>query len=153
MIDSSRGFTLERLLDATPEQIWNAWTDADDAAQWWHPNGMTTPRETVTIDAKEGGRYAYTMVDDASGETHPTGGLYREVVPQLRLVFTWGEPDADPDETPVVTVEIAPAGDLTRLTFDLRGVDGMAGDDSFYDGWASALDELVTHLGQSAVHG
>lgn len=153
MIDSSRGFTIERLLDATPEQIWNAWTDADDAAQWWHPVGMTTPRETVTIDAKKGGRYAYTMVDDASGEESPTGGVYREVVAQERLVFTWGEPGADPDATPVVTVTIASAGDLTRLTFDLRGVDGMAGDDSFYDGWASALDELVTHLGQSAVHG
>lgn len=153
MIDSSRGFTIERLLDATPEQIWNAWTDADDAARWWHPVGMTTPRDTVTIDAKKGGRYAYTMVDDASGEEYPTGGVYREVVPQERLVFTWGEPDADPDDTPVVTVAIASAGDLTRLTFDLRGVDGMAGDDSFYDGWASALDELVTHLGQSAVHG
>ncbi|MFG6444945.1 SRPBCC domain-containing protein [Microbacterium sp. P06] len=153
MIDSSRGFTVERLLDATPEQIWTAWTDADEAAQWWHPAGATTPRESVSIDPRVGGLYTYTMVDDTSGEEFPTGGQYLEVVPQERLVFTWGEPGADPDDTPVVTVTIASAGDLARLTFDLRGVDGTAGDESYYDGWASALDELVTHLGQSAVHG
>ncbi|MFG6503972.1 SRPBCC domain-containing protein [Microbacterium sp. P05] len=153
MIDSSRGFTLERLLDATPEQVWAAWTDADEVAEWWHPADATTPRESVSVDARVDGRYAYTMVNQATGEEYPTGGQYLEVVPHDRLVFTWGNPGADPEDTPVATVTIASAGDLTRLTFDLRGVDGMAGDESFYDGWASALDSLVAHLGQTAVHG
>lgn len=153
MVDTSRGFTLERMLDATPQAIWDAWTDPDRAAQWWHPQGLTTPRDSVDIDAKVGGRYRYTMVDETSGDEFPTGGVYREVRPVEKLVFTWGEPDADPDDTPLVTVTIADLGGLTRLQFDLRGEDGMSGDESFYDGWDQALDALAEHLGQTAVHG
>lgn len=146
MIDLTKGFTLVRLFDATPEEIWDAWTNPDEAAQWWHPRGMTTPRDSVSIDARVGGTYTYTMVDDTTGDAYPTGGVYREVEPHTRLSFTWGNPGDDPDETPLVTVTIEDVGDLTRLTFDLRGVDGMPGDDSFHDGWESALDELVDHL-------
>jgi len=151
MIDTTKGFTLVRNFDATPEQIWNAWTLPDEAAQWWHPRGMTTPRDSVSIDARVGGRYVYTMVDDATGEEYPTGGRFREVEPFTRLAFTWGHPDAD--DSSVVTITIEPAGELTRMTFDLRGVDGVSGDDSFYDGWESALDSLAEHVGQTAVHG
>jgi uncharacterized protein YndB with AHSA1/START domain len=153
MIDTNKGFTLVRQYDATPEQIWRAWTDPDEVAEWWHPAGMTTPRETVSIDATVGGRYTYTMVDDVTGQSYPTGGVYRELVPNERLVFTWGEPDAAESEAPVVTLTIESLGELSRLTFDIRGVEGMAGDGSFYDGWESALDELAEHLGQTAVAG
>jgi len=153
MTDTPRGFTLVRTFDATPKQIWAAWTDPAAAARWLHPQGLETPGETFRIDAKVGGRYAYTMVNDETGERYPTGGVYREVVPFERLVFTWGDPEDDPDEAPLVTITLRSGGDLTRMTFDLRGVDGMRGDGSFYDGWEHALDSLAQYLGQSAVHG
>ncbi|SDZ09665.1 SRPBCC family protein [Herbiconiux ginsengi] len=153
MIDTNKGFTLVRQYDATPEAIWRAWTDPDEVAEWWHPAGMHTPRESVSVDARVGGRYTYTMVHDDSGQEYPTGGVYRELIENERLVFTWGSPDDDPDDQPVVTITIESLGELTRLTFDLRGVDGMNGDGSFYDGWNSALDELAQHLGQTAVAG
>lgn len=145
MIDASKGFTLVRTFDATPEEIWEAWTDPDSAAQWW----PSTPRETVEIDARVGGRYTYTMVNDATGERIITAGVYREVVPFERLVFTWGYPDGDPDDTPAITITLEPAGERTRMTFDLRGVEGKKGDGFFYDGWQDALDSLEEHLGQS----
>lgn len=89
MIDASKGFTLVRTFEATSEEVWKAWTDPDSAAQWWHGRGGSTPRETVEIDARVGGRYTYTMVNDATGDKILTGGVYREVVPFERLVFTW----------------------------------------------------------------
>lgn len=153
MIDTSIGFTLTRELDATPQAIWDAWTNPDQAAQWLHPRGVSTPRESVEIDARVGGRYSYTMVNDLSDEEYPTAGEYREVVLPEKLVFTWGMPDDGPDEQLLITVTIADLGELTRLTFDLRGYEGMSGDDNIYDGWESALDELVAFLGQSGVLG
>ena len=153
MIDTSKGFTLVRELDATPEQIWNAWTDEEHAAAWWHPRGMHTPRESVSIDARVGGVYSYTMVDDATGEEYVTVGDYREVVPLEKLVFTWGNADDASNDRPLITVTIEPYGELTRMTFDIRGVDGMRGDDFFFDGWESALDSLVGFLGQHQVRG
>jgi len=146
MIDTTKGFTLTREIDATPEELWTAWTDPDELAHWWHPRGVSTPRDSVQVDLQVGGRYAYTMVNDETGEAYPTGGVYREVVPHERLVFTWGEPGADPDDSPIATVTIEPLGELTRMTFQLQGVEGTVGDGSFYDGWVSALDVLVEHL-------
>lgn len=153
MIDAEKGFTLVRLLDATPEEVWRAWTDPDEAAQWWHPRGVSTPRESVEIDARVGGRYTYTMVMDTTGQQYVTAGVYREVVPAERLVFTWGRPEDDPDDCPLITVGIEPAGELTRMTFDLRGVDASTGDEDIHDGWDQALDVLSEYLGQTAVRG
>ena len=149
MIDMTKGFTIVRMVDASVEDVWRAWTDPDVAAQWWHPRGTSTPRESVEIDARVNGRYTYTMVNDETGERVVTGGRYREVVPVERLVFTWGDPDGDPDDTPVVTVTLEPDGDRTRMTFDLRGVDGSKGDGFFYDGWEEALDSLDDYLGRA----
>lgn len=146
MIDTSKGFTITRTFDATPEELWTAWTDADVATHWWHPRGFSTLRDTVDIDARVGGKYAYTMVNDATGEQYPTGGVYREIDPYERLAFTWGEPDSDPDDTPLITVTLAPEGDRTAMTFDFRGADGAPGDDDIYDGWAQALDLLPDSL-------
>lgn len=142
MIDSSKGFTIVRTFEATPEEVWQAWTDPDSAAQWWHPNGATTPRESVEIDAHVGGSYQYTMVNDETGEEVVTGGVYREVRPFERLAFTWGDPGGDPDETPIVTISLEPVSEGTRMTFDLRGVEGAKGDGFFYDGWDQVLDSL-----------
>jgi uncharacterized protein YndB with AHSA1/START domain len=153
MTDTTKGFTLTRNLDASPEQIWNAWTDADEVAEWWHPRGAVTPRGSVDLDVRVGGRYRYTMVDQESGNEVVTGGEYTIIEPHTKLAFSWGDRDAAVDDSPLVTLEITDVGDLTRLTFDIRGVDGMPGDGYFHDGWESALDSLVAHLGQSAVHG
>ena len=148
MIDTSKGFTLVRELDATPEQIWNAWTDEEQVAGWWHPRGMHTPRESVSVDARVGGMYSYTMVDDTTGEEYPTTGVYREVFPGERLTFTWG----DPDDPLLISVAIEPLGDLTRLVRDVHGYAGMSGDGSFYDGWEQAIDSLAGYLmGQEPV--
>lgn len=86
------------------------------------------------------------MVNDDTGERFITGGVYQEITPYERLVFTWGEPDADPDDAPVVTVTLEPEQRGTRMIFELRGVSGQPGDGFFYDGWDEALDVLTEHL-------
>lgn len=125
------------------------WTDPDEAARWWHPRGVTTPRDSVHIDARVGGTYGYTMVLDATGGQYRTGGVYLEVERPTRLVFTWAEPgvtQADPEESPVVTVTLEPVDGRTRMTFELRGIPGSPGDDGVHDGWTSAFDVLADHL-------
>lgn len=146
MIDTSKGFTLVRTFEASPEEVWTAWTNPDSVAQWWHPRGTLTPREAVQVDARVGGRYTYTMVNEAVGNKVVTGGVYREVVPFERLAFTWGYPDGDPDDTPIITITLEPVDEGTRMTFDLRGVEGTKGDGSYYDGWQEVLDSLGDFL-------
>jgi len=59
-------------------------------------------------------------------------------------VFTWGDPGGE--GAAVATVTLDDLGDRTRMTFRLDGVDGAPGDDSYYDGWDSALDVLAEHV-------
>lgn len=146
MVDTTTGFTLVRQLDATPEQIWAAWTDPDEATQWLHPRGLVTPRESISFDVVAGGTYSYTMVEEVDGREFPTAGIYREVVPNKKLVFTWGNVDDADDDRLLITLTIDDLGELTRFTFDLRGYDGMSGDGNVYDGWEEALDSLSAHL-------
>ncbi|PRZ42996.1 uncharacterized protein YndB with AHSA1/START domain [Antricoccus suffuscus] len=137
-------FTITRVFDAPREILWRAWTDPDEAAQWWHPRNVRTPRESVRIDARVGGSYEYMMIAP-DGTEFPTSGEYLEVVEPERLVFTWGMPTDS--EAPVITVvltETAPG--QTEMMFHLRGADGQPGDYGVYDGWASAFEILTEHL-------
>jgi uncharacterized protein YndB with AHSA1/START domain len=145
MIDLSKQFTIVRELDAPRETVWRAWTNEDSLSVWWHPAGLTTPRESVSVDLRVGGEYRYTMV---KGDDHyPTGGTYLEVDEPSKLVFTWDEPGTPVAESPEVTVLLEELGDRTRMTFTLRGIDAAPGDKYIYDGWVSAFDELASFLG------
>lgn len=137
-------FMIERRFDAAVDEIWAAWTQPDRAAQWWHPGGVHTPRDTVEIDLRPGGRYAYTMIDDQTGEEFPAGGAYLEVDPPHRLVFTWGDLDNDPDRAAIATVEIEPDGDGAVMRFTLTRVRDDFSD--VHSGWSEAFDFLAELL-------
>lgn len=137
-------FSITRVFNAPPELVWRAWTVDDELANWLHPFGVTT--DSVSFDVRVGGRYAYTMTNDDTGDKYPTGGEYLEVVPNERLVFTWGNP-GDPVETaPVITLTFAEHPDGTELVLHMRGYAGRPGDGFVYDGWAEALTNFGRHL-------
>lgn len=137
-------FTITRTFDAPRETLWRAWTDPTIAQQWWHPHQVTVPAESVRIDAREGGEYAYTMIDPTGGEW-PTAGVYLELREPERLRFTWGSPD-DPrgEGVPVITVDLAEApGNRTAMTFHLDGMpDDRGAEHGVYDGWTEAFEVL-----------
>jgi uncharacterized protein YndB with AHSA1/START domain len=144
--EQSTGFTIVRTFDASPAELWRAWTDPDIAARWFHPREVVTPRESVEIDARVGGRYTYTMIHTEHGE-FPVVGEYLEVTEPERLVFTWADPAGGVDPDAVITVSLRDVGDgRTEQTFDLRGLAGHPGDDGVYDGWGQALDFLEAEV-------
>lgn len=143
-------FTITRTLDARRELVWRAWTEEKELAGWL----PSTPLETISFDVREGGQYRYTMINAETGEEFPTGGVFLDVVPFDRLVFTWGNPEDPIEASPVVTLTFVVDGDRTEMTFHLRGVAGHPGDGYVYDGWSAALDDLATHVaGHKAVDG
>ncbi|MDJ0336565.1 SRPBCC domain-containing protein [Salinibacterium sp. G-O1] len=106
-------FSITRTFDAPRELVWRAWTEEAELAQWLHPFGVTAG--SVSFDVRVGGQYRYTMTNADTGEQFPTGGEYLEVEPIDRLVFTWGEPDAPIEGTPVITLTLIPQGERTDL--------------------------------------
>lgn len=137
-------FTIIRTFDAPRELVWRAWTEESELAQWLRPFGVTT--NSVSFDVRVDGEYRYTMVNDETGETYPTGGVYLEIDPMDRLVFTWGHPGDDPKTAPRITLTFNDRGGQTELVFHLRGYDGEPSDGFVYDGWDEALTNLGHHL-------
>ena len=50
---------LERIYDASPEKVWQAWTDAALIKQWWGPDNVSIPE--AEVDARVGGKYRVEM--------------------------------------------------------------------------------------------
>ncbi|MCO1575283.1 SRPBCC domain-containing protein [Crossiella sp. SN42] len=143
---ATREFTLTRVFNAPRELVYRSWTDPDDATHWWGPDNFTTPRDTMSFDVRPGGQWQACMVNDATGEQFPSSGVYREVVPGERLVFTWGR-QGDPDEhKPVVTIELTDKGEHTQMVFHLVG--HLAEGDllEMEDGWSECIARSMTHL-------
>lgn len=140
-------FTLTRTLRAPRALVWRAWTDPALTARWWHPAEVEVEPDSVAIDLREGGQYAYTMTVD--GRRWPTAGTYLEIREPELLRFTWRGPEDADEIAPLVTVQLEEAGaDRTRMVFTLeRRVPAEPGEDEdVQDGWRSALDEVLVPL-------
>ncbi len=103
-----REFTLTWTIDASPETVFLSWTDPDRLG-WYYNDGQPTPTEAIELDLRVGGVWRQLMVIDED-TSYFTGGIYREIVPNERLVYAWGAtggwPRLDPDnldESPQVT--------------------------------------------------
>ncbi|UVI37051.1 SRPBCC family protein [Brevibacterium spongiae] len=141
------GFTIVREFAAPRSRVWEAWTNPDTMARWFHPETLVTPRESVTVDLRVGGEYTYTMRIPDTGQEFPTAGRYLHIDEPVRLDFTWGSP-GQVDDAPTVSIELDEVGTAsTRMTFTLTGLPNDSGEDaSAYDGWSSAFNELDTEI-------
>lgn len=105
--------TLSRRFAAPRERVFAAWTEQEQVARWFGPEDVT-----CTIhewDIREGGRFSLTM-RDADGDDMPLSGVFREISPPERLVYTWtwGAGGMAGRET-VLTLDFEADGDETLL--------------------------------------
>ena len=129
---------MERVIAATPERLFELWTDPEELAKWWGPEGFTTP--TYAMDVRPGGRW-HTTMRRPDGSEHVVSGIYRAIEPPKRLVFTWGwDDDAGMrgHETEVtVTFEPAPGG--TRMTLVQQTFIDTDSRNRHQHGWGSSF--------------
>lgn len=144
--DPARELVLSRLLDASPEALFRCWTEPQLMTRWFTPPPWTTPH--VELDVRPGGANLILM-RGPNGEEAPNRGVYLEVVPNARLVFTdayvraW-EPAEKPFFTCILTFEAE--GDKTRYTARARHwtvADRERHEQmGFHQGWGIATDQL-----------
>jgi uncharacterized protein YndB with AHSA1/START domain len=132
--------TTSRVFDAPRDAVWRAWTDPEQIAAWWGPEGMTVPPESVELDVRPGGAFRLTMVAEATGAEFPTDMRYREIDPPARLVYEW---DAQRGlGSGVVTVTFNDLGERTEVVTHFAG---FMTDEVFTGseiGWETSLDKL-----------
>ena len=93
-------------------------------------------------DVRVGGRIAVVRAWTDS-EYHEVGGVYREVVPNQKLVFTWAW-RTTPERESLVTITLKPDGDGTLLTLIHEQFFDEAARDRHQHGWTGTLDKLET---------
>ena len=129
--------TLKRHIKADPETVYDAWTNPEKLLKWFGPgDGPVTLAET---DLRPGGRYAIAFMED--GEEHHVSGVYDEVVPCEKLVFTWTWRSM-PDRKSLVTVLIKPDQDGTLVTLMHEQFVDEHVRDLHLEGWTGCLESL-----------
>ena len=144
---SDRELVLTRLIHAPREKLYRAWTEPALMTQWFAPLPYTTP--VVRTDVRVGGA-SLVVMRGPDGAEIPCPGVYLEVVPNERLVFTdayaqaW-EPSEKPFMTVILTFENEAGG--TRYTARVRHwtvADREAHEKmGFHQGWGQCADQLA----------
>ncbi|GAA4473773.1 hypothetical protein GCM10023190_06540 [Enteractinococcus fodinae] len=147
------GFSITRIVPACSETVWDAWLNPEAMTQWLATRNTVIPFEEIQLDPQVGGHYRYATVNFDSGEYAVTGGIFLKVEAPQRLAFSWGDPRADPEGSPLVVITLEPHGDNTLVFFELRGATGAPGDHFYYDGWAAALRALEQYLTRTLTPG
>jgi uncharacterized protein YndB with AHSA1/START domain len=134
--------TLTRLYNAPRERVWKAWTDPEQLAQWWGPDGFTTPR--CELDVRPAGMLRIDM-RAPDGNVLPLTGVYREVVAPERLVFLCSAVDGNGQLIFEVlnTISFAKQGGKTKLTVQTQVLRKTPGaDEGQVEGWTQTLVRL-----------
>ncbi|MFA6265438.1 MAG: SRPBCC domain-containing protein [Pseudolabrys sp.] len=134
--------TIKRRFNAAPEKVFSAWTDAEKMKGWMGP-GEIFAKHTES-DPRVGGCYRIIM-QAPSGEEFDVSGVFREVIANEKLVYTWGATLTPENET-LITVTFKRDGDGTLLTLTHEQFPTIEIRDSHNGGWNGALEKLATFL-------
>jgi uncharacterized protein YndB with AHSA1/START domain len=138
-----------RVVKASREEAWKAWTTADALRRWFAPDHFTVP--ACSVDLRPGGVWTLTM-RGPDGTDYPSVGEYLEVAPPERLVFlSWlNGADGRPMLVEHTEVLFHPAKGGTRVTVHTRVTEMTAEAASAVDGmdtgWEQTMDHFVTFV-------
>ena len=135
---------LSRHYPVAPQKVWRAWTDPQALKRWWGP-GTAEGVSLAQLDVRVGGRFRI-IFGGAQGTDHEVTGIYKEVVPNRKLVFTWTWPRTTPERESVVTIVFKAAGTGTELDFRHEQLFDESVRDGHKRGWGESLDKLQQYL-------
>ncbi|MEQ1515877.1 MAG: SRPBCC domain-containing protein [Usitatibacteraceae bacterium] len=143
MTDHLSSVTIVRRIKAAPAKVWAAITQPELMMQWWGPDAG--PTLNVVADVRPGGHFSvvFRLLD---GSEHNPTGIYQEVIPEKKLVFTWDLPGAPQPES-LVTFRLEPLEGGTELTLTHEHLPDENARDNHEQGWIGLLDKLPVFLG------
>jgi uncharacterized protein YndB with AHSA1/START domain len=135
---------LEREFEATPEEVFDAWTNPEVLTRWWAP-APTWDSPGCDVDLRVGGRYTMRMREREGAQVNAVAGEYREIDRPRRLVYTWcweAGSGVQAGLVSLVTVEFIAVGDRTRVVLEHSGLGSEESRGRHGQGWHGAMDNL-----------
>lgn len=146
------GASFTRTLGVSLDLLFKAWTSERILAAWWGPYGFTSP--VCCWEAKPGGKI-YIDMTSSDGMVFPMKGIFHEVIPSAKLVFTT---QAFEDETRQPQLEVLNTvtffGDAMQAAFVLQAdvkkatPEVRASLEGMQQGWEQGLDKLEELLNE-----
>jgi glutathione S-transferase len=134
-----------RTFDAPPALVFRLWSQAQHMQRWFGPQGFTCTH--CEIDFRPGGRWLACIESEQSGPLW-MGGEFREIEPDHRIAFTFGDRDPAANvhpSTEVVVTFTDRGGGTTLQTFHQTGFPTVAFRDGHIVGWTSAFEKAEVY--------
>jgi uncharacterized protein YndB with AHSA1/START domain len=133
---------VRRVIRATPERLFEAWTEPTQLRSWWGPEGVTCER--AEIDLRVGGRY---RIENGlpDGRTIVLVGEFEVIERPNRLTYTW-HVDGSPGASERVTVRFERRDRATEVIITHERILDESVRDQHRRGWEGCLDGLARHV-------
>ncbi len=138
---STHTIRLHRVVRATPEKIYRAFTEADAMCRWLPPFGFIGKMHH--FEPRVGGAFKMSFINFGTGGTHSFGGNYLEMVPHERLRYTdkFDDPNLPGEITVTVLLKKVVCG--TEVHIEQAGVPAVIPAEMCYLGWQESLLQLA----------
>ena len=141
-----RSITVNRVTEASPDRVYDAFVDPDELAAWFPPEGFSA--EIHEFDATEGGTFRISFnadTEELEPYAHTIHGAYDELTPGERIVYTTAFESDDPgmagETTTTITFEEVPDG--TEVTVHQVGLPEVMSPEDSREGWTDSLGNLA----------
>jgi uncharacterized protein YndB with AHSA1/START domain len=134
---------MERTYEAPAQAVFDAWTSEEVLRRWFHA-GHDWETPVAEVDLRVGGAVRIVMRNPHDGNEHGGSGVYTEVEPPHRLVFTWIW-DNNPRRM-LIEVDFAEADGVTTVRFTHRDLWDEEAVRDHEDGWGKTFDNLERTL-------
>jgi uncharacterized protein YndB with AHSA1/START domain len=138
---SGNSVSLHRVIKASPEKVYRAFTEAIALASWMPPYGFLGI--VHDMDVKTGGTFKMSFQNFSTGKTESFGGEYLEVIPNELLKYTDKFDDSNLPGTMVNTIRFEQTSVGTALKILQENIPAMIPAEMCYLGWQESLEKLI----------
>jgi uncharacterized protein YndB with AHSA1/START domain len=137
----SNSVSLHRILKASPEKVYRAFTEVSAMATWLPPYGFTCTVHEMKVE--KGGSYRMSFMNFSTGSSHSFGGQYVEIKPNEFLKYTdkFDDPNLPGEMTTSVSLRKTIAG--TEIKISQEGIPAAIPAEMCYLGWQESLEKLA----------
>lgn len=132
---------VRRVIRASREAVFAAWTDPDSMRHWMCPGEIVSA--DARLDPRPGGSYRIVMKGPTGAFEHT--GEYLTVEPPSKLAFTWIS-NSTGNQPTLVTIELFERGDDCELVLTHERFASADALRRHKEGWGQIVDRLDRHL-------
>jgi uncharacterized protein YndB with AHSA1/START domain len=138
---SKNTVSLHRVLKASPEKVYRAFTDANALASWIPPYGFLCTVHEMNVQVN--GTYKMSFHNFSTGSSHSFGGKYVEIKPNEFLKYTdkFDDPNLPGEMTTSVWLQKVSVG--TEIKILQEDIPSVIPSEMCYLGWQESLEKLA----------